>query len=195
MQPCFGNFEYCSKTCGQAAKNGPQGPPNGGYGPPAGQPSYNYGGGGGYGSSRIRRGGYGDDDDDYDDDGYGAQSSSGMCKVKPVKHFFPCDFADPLLLYGRFVVSVLSTGISNFAPKPAEGLPHRAIPDKAVTQDRATAKARREGGRQHGTTTTTTLTKMTLTRTMTRTPGTVVALHQELLFLIEGTHYAWCVRL
>ncbi|KAG8905715.1 hypothetical protein FRC01_008254, partial [Tulasnella sp. 417] len=76
-------------TCGQAAKNGPQGPPSGGgYGPPAGQPSYNYGGGygggGGYGSARGRRGGYGDDDDDYDDD-YSAPSSSGMCKVCRVR--------------------------------------------------------------------------------------------------------------
>ncbi|KAG9028336.1 hypothetical protein FS837_003912 [Tulasnella sp. UAMH 9824] len=60
-------------------------PPNGGYGPPGGQQSYAYGGGGGYGSSRTRRGGYGDDDDDYDDDGYGAQSSSGMCKVCRVR--------------------------------------------------------------------------------------------------------------
>ncbi|KAG9010485.1 hypothetical protein FRB90_007798 [Tulasnella sp. 427] len=97
LQPCFGNFDYCSKTCGQAAKanSSAPGPANGGYGRPAAQPPYN--GGGGYGNYRNPRGGYGDDDDDDFGDDDRASAASNMCKVcrvRPVhKNFEFCSKA------------------------------------------------------------------------------------------------------
>lgn len=62
-----------------------------------------------------------------------------------------------------------------------EGLLHKVMPDGLAMHGRAMAKARREEGHQAQQTTT----------IMTTTPGMLVALHRELLFLIEETHYAW----
>ncbi|KAG8972365.1 hypothetical protein FRC05_010076 [Tulasnella sp. 425] len=121
LQPCFGNYDYCSKSCGQAAKNGPPGPAGGGYGVPAGQAPYGGGSGGGYGGMRNPRGAYDDDDDD---DDYDEPPSAGMCKVcrvRPVhKNFEFCSKA-----CGRFAAQGHSRRASDARPGYGQGPPRR----------------------------------------------------------------------